>query len=420
MPQSSILDGLELLKKRDFVKLFAAYLITYTGTAMAPIAMAFGVLDLTGSAKDAAFVIAAPVVAQIILILVGGAVADRTSRQRMLILADLLAMCSQLTIAYCFLSGSASVPILVGLMLISGSATALSTPAAMGFITQMVEQDELQAANALLGVARNSALMMGAALAGILVASFGAGITLAIDGISFGISAVLILSLKPKAQVHPAAASLLEDMRLGWHEFISHTWLWSIVLQFSMIVAAMEAVFGLVGPAVTRAQMNGPIDWGIISAGFGLGTLIGGLLALRIEVKRPMLVATFCTFLFCVVPLSLSVPLSVWVIASLAFVEGIAGQFFAVLWYTTLQKMVAPHMLSRVSAYDHLGSMVLAPLGIIAAGFLYESMGFRTTLLIASAAIVLPSLCVLAVRDVRELTTIRVNKQHELNQELYQ
>jgi predicted MFS family arabinose efflux permease len=416
MSQSSVLEGLELLKKPDFAKLFAAYLITYTGTAMAPIAIAFGVLDLTGSTSKAAFVIAAPVVAQIILILIGGALADRTSRQRMLVFSDVLAMCSQLLIAYCFLTGLATVPLLISLMLVSGSAAALSAPAATGFVPQMVEPGELQAANALLGVARNSAMMVGAALAGILVATVGAGVTLLIDAISFGVSAILIFSLRPAVQTHPDEASLIQDMRLGWREFISHTWLWTIVLQFSLVVAAMEAVFGLLGPAVTKMHMDGAIDWGIISAGFGFGTLVGGVVALRIEVKRPMYFATFCTFLFCVVPLSLSVPLPVWVIAALSFIEGIAGQIFAVLWYTTQQKMIAPHMLSRVSAYDHLGSIVLAPLGIVAGGFLFELIGFRSTLLIAAAVIVLPALGVLTVRDVRELTTVAVNIKHEQNQ----
>ena len=404
MSRSGIREGLQLLKRRDFAKLFVAYFISYSGTAMAPIAMAFGVLELTGSTRDSAVVIAAPIVAQIVLILIGGAIADRTSRQRMLVLADTLAMCSQLTIAYLFLSGIATVPMLVGLMLINGVATALGMPATMGFITQMVDRQDLQAANALLGVARNSAMMIGAALAGILVATVGAGFTLAIDGLSFGLSALLIAGLKPRPQVEPEKASMLEDLRLGWREFSAHKWLWAIVLQFSIVVAAMEAVFGLIGPAVTKMQMAGAIDWGIISAGFGLGTLVGGLVAININPKRPMLVATFCVFFFCGVPLTLSVPLSVWLITAVSFIDGVAGQIFAVLWYTTLQKMIAPARLSRVSAYDHLGSVVLAPLGIVAGGFLYEAIGPRETLLIASLAIVLPTLAVLAVREVRDLT----------------
>lgn len=407
---SELTAGLSLLRRPDFAKLFAAYLISFSGTAMAPIAMAFGVLELTGSTSASSLVIAAPIVAQIAILLLGGVVADRTSRKRMLVISETFAMCTQLTIAALFLTGLATVPTLIALMLVHGVAIAVNTPAATGFIPQMVDRDDLQSANALLGIARNSAFMMGAALAGILVATVGAGFALAIDGISFGVSALLISTLKPKKQVVPAAATLLEDLRVGWREFTAHTWLWTIVLQFSLVVAAMEAVIGLLGPAVAKLQMGGPIDWGIISAGFGLGTLVGGLVGIRLDVRRPMFFATFCTLSFCAVPLGLSVPLAVWWIAFLAFAQGVCGQMFAVLWYTTLQKMVAPHLLSRVSSYDHLGSIALAPLGIVIGGFLFELIGARSTLLLAAATVFLPTFCVLAVREVRSLTTTQVNE----------
>ena len=406
---ATLRDGLSLLARRDFATLFTAYLISYSGTAMAPIAMAFGVLDLTGSTRASAIVIAAPVAAQVAILLVGGALADRTSRKRMLVLADSLAMSAQLTIAWLFLSGLATVPWLTALMLVSGAATALAVPAATGFIPQLVDRADLQAANALLGVARNCAFMMGAALAGILVATIGAGWTLAIDGVSFGVSALLIASLRAKRQTPPDKATMLEDLRLGWREFTSHRWLWSIVLQFAIMLAASDAVFGLIGPAVAKLQLGGSIAWGIISAGFGLGTLVGGLVAIRLGVARPMLFATLCTLTFCLTPLGLSAPLAVWMLAALAFAQGVGGQIFGVLWYTTLQKMIAPHLLSRVSAYDHLGSIALAPLGIVAFGFVFDVIGARLTLLLASATILLPTLCVLTVREVRSLTTAQVD-----------
>ncbi|MGI9328834.1 MAG: MFS transporter [Pseudomonadales bacterium] len=412
---SDIREGLTLLKRREFAQLFVAYLISYTGTAMAPIAMAFGVLELTGSTKASSIVIAAPIAAQIVMLLLGGVLADRTSRQKMLVLADLMSMAMQLTIAYLFLSGQATVPTLLGLMLVNGIAFALGTPAAMGFIPQIVDRADLQSANALLGVARNSAMMMGAALAGILVATVGPGWTLALDGLSFGVSALLIVTLRPKAQAATDEATLFEDLRLGWQAFIGQKWLWTIVLQFSLIVAAIEAVFGLIGPAVAKSQLGGAVAWGMISAGFGLGTLIGGLVGIRLNPKRPMLFATYCTLSFCLVPLGLSVPLAVGVLALLAVIQGIAGQMFAVLWYTTLQKMIAANMLSRVSAYDHLGSIALAPLGIVIGGYLYESIGSQDTLLIAAATVLLPTFLIFMVRDVRELTSQQVEQRAALH-----
>ena len=225
------------------------------------------------------------------------------------------------------------------------------------FITQVVKKEELQAANSLLGAARSSAVMTGAALAGLLVALFGAGIAIAIDATSFVISAMLILSVRAKPQERGKAESLLVDLKLGWREFTSHQWLWTIVLQFSLIVAAVEAVFGLLGPAISKDLLGGPVDWGFIAAASGLGTVVGGLIALRISVKRPMFFASCLCFFFAGVSLTLAIPAPVWVIAFAAFIGGVAGQIFAVIWYTTLQMQIPGNMLSRVSAYDHLGSV---------------------------------------------------------------
>jgi predicted MFS family arabinose efflux permease len=226
-------------------------------------------------------------------------------------------------------------------------------------------------------------------------------VALAVDAVSFGVAALLMISLRPGQQVRPEKASAIQDLRLGWREFTSHTWLWVIVLQFSLLVAAMESVFGLIGPAVARLHMDGAKDWGFIAAAFGGGTLVGGIVSLRVRPRYPMRFATLCTFTFCALPLALAVPLPVSLVAAAAFVEGVAGQIFAVLWYTTLQRKVPAHLISRVSAYDHLGSIALAPLGIVAAGFLFELLGGRTTLLIAAGMVVLPSLAALSVRDVR-------------------
>lgn len=404
MTDQTIRAGLAVLRNPNVAKMFVAYLVSFTGTAMAPIAMAFGVLELTGSTKDGAIVIAAPTLASIAVLLFGGVIADRTSRQRTIYSSELLAMAAQGTLAFLFLSDFATVPLLTLFMLVNGVAMAFHAPAATGFIIQLVDEKDLQATNALLGTARNGAIAGGAALGGVLVAAFGAGITLLIDALSFAVSAILVFSVKPKAQIAPEAASVLEDLRLGWNEFTSHTWLWVMVLQFSFVLAGAESVFGLIGPAVVREQMGGAIDWGLIASAYGLGTLAGGLVGMKVRPRYPMRFSTLLVFFFAGVPLMLSLPAPVYVVAFAAFCGGTAGQIFAVIWYTTLQRKIPAHMLSRVSAYDHLGSIGLAPLGIVVAGYAYEVLGFRPTLLLAAALVIIPTTLALCVRDVRMMT----------------
>ncbi len=403
MTAGGVREGLALLRRPNFAKLFAAYLITHTGSAIAPIAIAFGVLDLTGSTSTAAYVVAAPVVAMIVILLVGGTLADRSSRQRIMVRADIISALAQGSIAALFIFGEATVPLLIALMLINGSAVAFHAPSSVGFIPQVVAAHELQAANSLLGTARSSAITLGAALAAVLISMVGVGWTLAIDGVSFALAAWLIGSLKVREQVKTEHATILEDLRLGWHEFIAHQWLWTIVVQFAVLVAGVEALFALIGPATARDVLGGPRDWGFIMACFGGGTIIGGLLSMRIHVERPMWVASWLVFLWAPLPLALSIPLPVLLLALVALVNGIASQMFGVLWNTTLHTQIPPQMLSRVSAYDHLGSIALAPLGVVAAGVLYEVIGGPATLWLVALVIIMPTALVLFVPGVRNL-----------------
>ncbi len=395
-----------MLREPDFARLFVARLVSAVGSAMAPIAIAFGVLDLTGSASQVGMVVSAQIVAQLLFQLVGGALADRGSRQTMMVAADVLAMTAQSVMAFLLLTGTATVPLLMGLMSANGIAFAMHHPSMVGLIPQIVDPSRLQPANSLLAVAQSGAFAVGAAAAGLLVATVGAGWAMAVDAGTFAVSALLIGLLHPRPQARSEPSTLIRDLREGWREFTAHTWLWAIVLQFSLVVAAHEGVFAVLGPTVSKRQLGGAADWGIIAGAFGVGTVIGALLSMRLRVERPMLVASLLVFGFAIPALLLSVPAPVPVIAVGALVHGICGQGFGVLWYTTLHTRVAPEALSRVSAYDHMGSIALAPVGVIAAGAALEAIGSRPTLWIAAAMIVVPTLLVLCVRDVRTLRTV--------------
>ena len=125
---------------------------------------------------------------------------------------------------------------------------------------------------------------------------------------------------------------------------------------------------------------------------------------MQLRPRHPMYVASYCVLFFALVPMALIVPLAMWVVALAALIGGITGQIFGVFWYTTLQQKVPANMLSRVSAYDHLGSIALAPLGIILFGLLYENGGHQLTLTVAALVVIVPTLLVFTVQDVRRMT----------------
>jgi len=389
-----------LLRNPNLRKMFCAYFISFTGTAMAPIAMAFGVLELTDSTHDTAFVIAAPTFASILVLLLGGVVADRVSRKKVIILAESLSMLVQLIIAALFLTGYANLLNMIILMLINGVAIAFNAPASSGFITQLVDKKDLQATNALLGMARNSAVIIGAALGGLLVSIVGIGWTIFIDAISFGFSALLVFSILPNAQQKSAPSSLLNELIFGWKEFISHKWIWVIVLQFAFVVSGIEALMGLIGPSIAKDYLNGASDWGLIAGAVGFGTLLGGLVAFKLKVKYPMRLGTICVLFFSLIPIAMALSLSLYWILLAAVMAGLGMQIFGVIWFTTLQIKIPATMLSRVCAYDHIGSICLAPLGIVFSGFLYEALGAQWVLLLISGIIIIPTLLTLIVKQV--------------------
>jgi len=396
------MSRLALLRDPSFARVFAARLVSAFGTGMTPVALPFAVLeDLGGSPRDVGLVVAAGSGAQILVQLLGGALADRGSRKRQMVGADALAGLAQAALATLLLAGGASLPALIGLQAVIGVAFALHWPAAVGLVPLVVPRERLQPANALLSIAHSTALGVGAAAGGLLAARFGAGIALAVDAASFAASAVLVSGVRARPQLRAAADSMWAELRAGWREFTAHRWLWTIVVQFTVMTTGWFGTFAVIGPIVAKRSLGGADAWGAIAAAYGFGLVAGGVVALRAYFPRPMLAATLTCFAGALLPLLLVAPSPVPWIAAGAFAAGVGHEIFGVLWNTALHTRVAPEALSRVSAYDVVGSIALVPLGEVLAGLGVEALGAPATLLWAAAAVVVPTAAVLFVPEVR-------------------
>ncbi|MBM4383501.1 MAG: MFS transporter [Deltaproteobacteria bacterium] len=340
---------------------------------------------------------------QVATLLLGGALADRGSRQRQMIGADSVAALAQGAIAVLLLTRSASFPTLVALVVIASVAMALHQPAHVGLVPLVAPRERLQAANALLGIANSTAYALGAVSAGIIAAFAGAGAELAIDAATFAASALLVLGIRAAPQARSAGKSLVRELREGLREFTAHTWLWTIVVQFSVMLMGWFGAFAVLGPVIAKESLGGAEAWGRIVGAEGLGLVAGGLLALRVHFARTMLAATLFCFPISGVPLLLSIPAPTPLIAAASFVAGVAFGAFGVLWNTELHKRVAPEALSRVSAYDAMGSIALVPVGEALAGLAAASIGAAPSAVVCAVLIVVPTAAVLAVRDVRQM-----------------
>ena len=396
---------LAILRHRAFRHIFAARAVSLFGTSMAPVALAFAVLGQPGgSAGRLGIVLAGRSIAQVVFLLFGGALADRFARYRIMVGSDLLAFAAQSAIAALFISRTAPLGLLVGLSALNGAANALFIPASRGLIPEIAGPSELQSANALIRLSENSAGLAGAAASGGLIVAVGAGWALGIDAATFLISAVLVLtSQAPRSGHAQQRTRLLADLREGWQEFRSRTWVWVIVAQFALVNLCFSPCIYVLGPVVAKDHWGGALAWSVVVTANAVGLILGSFLALRLRPAYPLVVATLATFGFLPPFFLLAVHAPVWLVASSMLVNGVAADVFEVLWLTALQEYVPGDKLSRVTSYDALGSFVLGPLGLLLVGPVAAAVGVERTLIGAGLLVAAGNIVALSTRSVRTL-----------------
>ena len=395
------------LAERQFRLLFAGRTVSLFGNAIAGIALAFAVLDLTGSKSDLGFVLAARAVPQVLFLLVGGIWADRLQRNHVMVASNLLSGTSQAMLAALLLTGSAQLWMLIALAAANGVSSAFFFPASTGIVPQTVPASMLQSANALLRLGLNASYIVGAAIGGVLVAATSPGAAMAVDAATFLLGALLIGLMSLPAGLHMEGSHFLAELAEGWREFASRTWLWAIVLQFSVVNAASVGAMQVLGPTIAKQSLGGAAGWGLILTCQSAGLVLGGLLQLRLRPRRLLLVATFGVLLATPVLVALAVPLTLAAVAACAVLAGIGIETFGINWDTAMQQEVPGEKLSRVSSYDALGSWVLIPLGLALAGPVSDVLGTSTTLYAVAVLNVGAALAVLGVGDVRTLRRVQ-------------
>ena len=246
-------------------------------------------------------------------------------------------------------------------------------------------------------------MIVGGALAGLVIHATSPATGIAIDAASFGVAALLTAAMRIPKSERMEGSNFFADLSLGWREFTSRTWLWAIVLQFGVVNAVEQGASGVLGPAISKEHFSGALGWGLILAAESAGLIAGGLILLRRRPQQILLVATFGVLLTLPLLLALAAPLPFAAVLGFAFLAGIGVETFGILWDTAMQQEIPADRLSRVYSYDALGSWALVPLGYAIAGPVSEALGTRTTLMAAAAFSLLATVAVLFVPEVRHL-----------------
>ena len=369
---------------------------------MAPVAVAFAVLA-HGTVSDVGYVLSAETVPLVIFLLVGGVVGDRMSRRRLMLLSDILRTLAEMGLGIWILSGH---PPLWGFMVLAafmGIGQSFFNPSMTGIVPQLLSSETLQQGNALNGISTSSGGIIGPAIAGIIVAVWSPGWAILADAATYFVSVVSLALIRIDWNVTENPAAFMTLLREGWREFWSRSWLWAIVIQSACVNALVASLFVL-GPLVAKQSLGGASSWGVILAASGLGSVVGGVVMLRVHPRRPLFVANLWAMMFPLPLFFLGTRSVVTLIALAAFVAGVSLAVFSVQWTTTLQREVPTQVLSRVSAYDWFGSLVFLPLGMALVGPVSSMIGITTTLVGCGVLMFLLILATLMVPSVVRLT----------------
>ena len=358
MSRGGLVCRFPVLAIRDFRLLLAERLLAPASVGFSMVGVSFAVLRATGSATDLSYVLAAQIAPALVFALIGGVAADRFRPQRVILAANLLMAAGEGTFGILVLTGRPPLWAMIGLEALTGTGIAVFYPASNALLPRVVPLGMLQEASAISRLAMNTGQMSGAAAAGLLVAAAGPGWALVLCGIGMVGTVPMLLSIRATAigsgTTEGAATGLFRELREGWSEFRSHTWLWVIVAQFCVVLMAWYGAFSVLGPVVAKEHLGGPAAWGAITAAdaFGLGVFV---------------------------------------------------EIMMVQWTVALARNIPPDKLARVSSYDVLGSVMAMPVGALIAGPLGAAIGISAAQYAAAAAIVLASALALIPRDIRTM-----------------
>ena len=380
-------ERLRVLRHPAFRNLWLASGTSVMGDSIVIVALALFVTDLTGSATDVGVVLAAQMLPLVGFLLIGGVWADRLPRARLMIATDLARMTLHTLLAILIFTDQVEIWQLVVIEALFGTAEAFFRPAYTGLVPRTVPEAEIQEAQALSNLTVNLAELAGPALATALVLGVGAGWAFLLDAATFGVSALLLARVRTRDEPPPLAerGTLLADLAEGFQEVRSRAWLWVTVVVFALAIPLGYAPLYVLGPTLAEDGYGSAAVFGIVTTLFGAGALSGAVVGLRWRPEHPMraafLVLAGWPLLLVAFALAAPVPL----VLVLAFGMGSGFALFDIWWDTAMAERIPPHALSRASSYEWMGSLILLPVGYLAAGPAAEATSPETVMIVGGA-----------------------------------
>lgn len=390
------------LRHAPFRWLVSGTTVNLLGAGVAPVALAFAVLDLGGGATELGVVVGLYALADVAAVLFGGVLGDRLPRTVLLQGSSAGAAVVQGVVAASLIGGWSSLPLLAGLGMVNGVLGALAGPSSSALTRQTVPEALLQRAISWRRIAQNVAVIVGSGVAGLLVVWVGSGWALAFDALTFAVAAALFSRVRVPATTPEPSEGVWRDVGAGFREVVNHTWLWLLILQALLYHLFYGGAQGVLGPIVVGDALGRPA-WGWALSAMMLGFVVGGVVTLRWRPRRALYVGVWFLALTAAFPLALAWSDSLAVVLLGAWLHGFGLEIFSVGWDISIQEQVAPEKLARVYSFDLVGSFIARPLGLVLTGPVAAAVGAGTWLSVVGAVILVSTAAALTSSDVRRL-----------------
>lgn len=383
--------ALRALRHRNYRLFFSGQLISVTGTWMQTVAESWLMYRLTGSAVMLGVEGFAAQFPVFLLASIGGAVADRYPRGRILIATQASAMTLALTLATLTLTGTITVPLLITIAALLGVVNAFDIPARQAFVVEMVGREDLVNAIALNSSVFNGARIIGPSIAGVLVGTIGEGWCFFVNGISYtAVLTGLLMMTVPARRPDVLKGSALARIAEGF-VYVGRTKPVRALLLMLGVISLVGMPYAVLMPIFADQILHGgPRGLGLLMGASGIGALAGAFtLAAKRGVRGLGRWIAMATAGFGCGLILFSFSQSFWLSAAILVPMGYCMIVTMAASNTLIQSMVADHVRGRVMAVYSMMFMGMAPLGALAAGTLGGKIGAPWTVRLCGVACVI-------------------------------
>lgn len=376
-------------KVRNFNLLFGGQTVSIIGDALYAVALPWLILNNGGNAQELGVVLAAYGIPRAASMLLGGWLSDRLRPRRLMLIADIVRALLMGILAALALWGHPTVLQLCAVAVPLGALGGAFMPASMAIAPDILNDEDLQASNALIFSSMQGANLVGSALAGVVVAVFTAGAGLAIDAATFIVSAVSLAMMsmthrpahskmeEGESRENPPISSLKDDTQINFWRFLRTSQLIQVtLLVFIMIGLCSGGLMEVALPTLIHGPMHGNASgYGVILAGWGAGALVGSIFAGMLGKLKHKGLLMLADGLITAASIALLPNWGVPGAVILMLIGGIAGSGINVLLFTAVQLDIPRHLMGRIMGLLMFSSFGMYPLSVALAGVLSNQFG---------------------------------------------